>query len=227
MLSKADLLAADDIVKAKEYIAQQIRSNLRLELAVHAVSVQPAFIDLLNDRWFNDELAPLYEWHQQLTKESLHDGKSERCRMRSRESSKARVDRATHEKVGTSQSRPEVAQAETQLRRVSGRFEEIREQWFRHTLELREYTPAFLHEAAARVVETWRRSDTAAAVTWESLSDLATTVAAERASAIRLLMEDLARDLSRVIREVSDLFGDDSASAEEELQLGREGDAAD
>jgi hypothetical protein len=30
-------------------------------------------------------------------------------------------------------------------------------------------------------------------------------------------MEDLARDLSRVIREVSDLLGDDSASAEEEL----------
>jgi GTP-binding protein EngB required for normal cell division len=215
LLSKADLLAADDIVKAKEYIAQQIRSNLHLELAVHAVSVQPAFIYLLND-WFDDELAPLYEWHQQLTKESLRR-KIGALRDAVSGILKARVDRATHEKVGASQSPPEAAQAETQLRRVSGRFEEIREQWFRHTLELREYTPAFLHEAAARVVETWRRSDTGLPVTWESLSDLATIVAAERAGAIRVLMEDLARDLSTVIREVSDLLGEDSASAEEEL----------
>jgi GTP-binding protein EngB required for normal cell division len=215
LLSKADLLAAGDVVKARDYIAQQIRSNLRLELAVHAVSVQPGFVDLL-DHWFNDELAPLYEFHQQLTKESLRR-KIGALRDAVSGILKARLDRATHEKVGTSESRPEAPAAETQLRRVSGRFEEVREQWFRQTLELREYTPAFLHEAAARIIQTWRTSSTALPVTWESLSDLTTTVAAEKASTIRSLMEDLARDLSRAIREVSDLLGEDSASAEEEL----------
>ena len=215
LLSKADLLAADDVVKAREYIAQQIRSNLRLELAVHAVSVQPNFVDLL-DHWFNDELAPLYECHQQLTKESLRR-KIGALRDAVSGILQARLERATHQKVGASESRPEATAAETQLRRVSGRFEEVREQWFRQTLELREYTPAFLHEAASRIVETWRTPSSALPVTWESLSELATTVAAEKASTIRSLMEDLAKDLSRAIGEVSDLLGEDSASATEEL----------
>jgi GTP-binding protein EngB required for normal cell division len=215
LLSKADLLAADDVVRAREYIAQQIRSNLRLEPAVHSVSVQPAFVDML-DHWFNDQLEPLYERHQQLTKESL-SRKIGALRDAVSGILKARLERAKRQNVASKEPTNEANAAETLLRRVSGRFEEIREQWFRQTLELREYGPAFLHDAASRIVETWRNADSSAPVTWESLSELATAVAAEKASVIRSLMEELAQDLARAIQEVSELLREDSSAAAGEL----------
>jgi hypothetical protein len=49
------------------------------------------------------------------------------------------------------------------------------------------------------------------------LADLATVIAAEKASAIRSAMEQLARDLSDAIRKVSELLGDESSFAAEDL----------
>jgi GTP-binding protein EngB required for normal cell division len=215
LLSKADLLARDDVARSRDYIAQQIRSNLRLDLAVHAVSVQPGFVDLL-DRWFSDELAPLYEQHQQLTQDSLRR-KIGALRDAVAGVLKARLERAAHQASSGKESLPEAEAAESKLRRVSGRFEEVRDQWFRQTLELREYGPSFPHEAAIRIVDTWRANNSTTPVTWESLSELATAIAAEKATTIRSLMEGLARDLSTTIRDVSDLLGEDGASAAEEL----------
>lgn len=215
LLSKADLLARDDVAKSRNYIAQQIRSNLLLDLAVHPVSVQPGFVDLL-DRWFNEELAPLYERHRQLTQESLRR-KIGALRDAVAAVLKARLDRAANQTSGGKEPVAEAEAAETKLRRVSARFEEVRDQWFRRTLGLREYGPAFLHEAAARIVDTWRSNRSTAPVSWESVSELATAMAAEQASAIRSLMEGPARDLATTIREVSDLLGEDGVSAAEEL----------
>jgi GTP-binding protein EngB required for normal cell division len=215
LLSKADVLAPADVARAKEYIGSQIRSNLRLESPIHAVSVQPGFTDLL-DQWFADELAPLYQRHQELTKESLRR-KIGALRDSVSGILRARLNRATHATSSNGRPRPELAEAETQLRRITGRFEEVRERWFRDTLEIREFTPRFLHEAANRIVDTWRTQNSALPVTWESLTDLATAMAAQKATAIRLLMEELARDLSESIRRVSALLGDGSASAGEDL----------
>lgn len=215
LLSKADLLARDDVARSRDYIAEQIRSNLRLDLSVHAVSVQPGSTDLL-DRWFSDELAPLYERHQQLTQESLRR-KIGALRDAVAGVLKARLDRAAQQANGRNEPLPEAESAETQLRRVSGRFEEVRDQWYRQTLKLREYGRVFLHEAALCIVDTWRSKQSTTPVTWESLSELATAMAAEKAGTIRLLMEGLARDLATTIREVSDLLGEDGASAAEEL----------
>jgi GTP-binding protein EngB required for normal cell division len=215
LLSKADLLARDDIARSRDYIAQQIRSNLRLDLAVHAVSVQPGFTDLL-DRWFSEDLAPFYERHQQLTQESLKR-KIGALRDVIAGVLQARLDRAEHRKSGPGTEVRESEALETKLRRVSGRFEEIRDQWYRRTLELREFGSTFLHEAAERIVESWRTNHSAAPVTWDSLSEMATLMAAEKATAIRSLMQGLAADLATVIREVSDLLGEDGASPAEEI----------
>jgi GTP-binding protein EngB required for normal cell division len=215
LLSKADLLAPDDVVRASEYIGHQIHSNLGLELPLHAVSVQPGFTDLL-DRWFTNELAPRYQRHQELTRDSLRR-KIGALRDAVSGTLRARLDRATHSKSIIQQPRPELIEAETQLRHVTARFEEIREQWYRDTLEIREYAPAFLREAANRIVTTWSTQHPGLPVTWESLTDLATALAAAKASGIRSRMEDLARDLSTAIRKVSELLGDESASATEDL----------
>ncbi len=215
LLSKADLLAPEDVGRAKAYISHQIRSNLRLELPIHAVSVQPGFTHLL-DRWFTDELAPLYQRHRELSRDSLRR-KIGALRDTVAGALRARLDRATRPESPTRQARPEFTEAENQLRRVTGRFEEIRENWFRDTLEIREYAPAFFHEAAARIMDSWDAEDPERPVTWEWLADLATVIAAEKASAIRSAMEELARDLSEAIRKVSEVLGDESSSAAEDL----------
>jgi GTP-binding protein EngB required for normal cell division len=215
LLSKADLLAPEDVVRVKEYIGLQIHSNLRLELPVHAVSVQPGFAEPL-DQWFTDELAPRYQGHQELTKVSLRR-KIGALRDAVSGVLRARLDRATRTRSIPKQPSPEFTEAETQLRRVAGRFEDARERWYRDTLEIREYTPTFLHEASRRIVEKWRTDHSEIPFTWESLTDLATVLAAEKASAIRSLMEQLARDLSEAICRASELLGDDSTSAAEDL----------
>jgi GTP-binding protein EngB required for normal cell division len=215
LLSKADLLASEDVNRAKEYISHQIRSNLRLELPIHAVSVQPAFTYLL-DQWFVDELAPRYQRHRELSRDSLRR-KIGALRDAVAGTLRARLDRATRPEAPGKQARPEFTEAETQLRRVTGRFEDIRERWYRDTLEIREYAPVFLHEAAARIVGTWRTQQPELPVTWDWLADLATVIAAEKASAIRSVMEQLARDLSDAIRKVSELLGDESSFAAEDL----------
>jgi GTP-binding protein EngB required for normal cell division len=215
LLSKADLLASQDVDRAREYIGDQIRSNLRLELPIHAVSVQPGFTNFL-DQWFIDELAPLYQRHRELSRDSLRR-KIGALRDAVAGTLRGRLDRATGPESPARQARPEFTEAEHQLRRVTGRFEEIRELWYRDTLEIREYAPVFLQEAAARIADTWHAQHSEIPVTWEQLTDLATVIAAEKASAIRSVMEQLARDLSEAIRKGSELLGDESSSAAEDL----------
>ncbi len=215
LLSKADLLEARDIRSMNEYICHQIRSHLGLDLPVHAVSVAPDFTHLLDD-WFTNELAPLYERHRELTQESLRR-KIGALRDSVAGTLRARLERATHPGSSAALAAPEVAEAENELRHVTGRFEEARHQWFRDTLEVREYGAKFLDEAAERIIEHWRTQGAPSVVDWQMFEAIATAVAAEKASGIRVMFEDLARDLAGALRSVSNLLGEDSAIAAEEL----------
>jgi len=71
LLSKADLLAAEDRERVLQYIRNQLRQKLNLDMAVHPVSVRGRDARLL-DRWFQQELEPLWERHRTLTEQSLH-----------------------------------------------------------------------------------------------------------------------------------------------------------
>ncbi len=215
LLSKADLLAREDVARAAEYIAEQVRTNLRLDLSIHAVSIKPGLAQLL-DKWFVDELAPLYQRHRELTQQSLRR-KIGGLRDSVVATLRGRLDRSARPRSSVRQPGPELAEAERQLRRVTGRFEDIRERWYRDTLKIREYTPRFLHEAATHIIDTWRAQNSTLPVTWDSLSELATTLTAEKAKPVRTLFEDLARELSETIQTVSALLGDESHAASEEL----------
>ena len=71
LLSKADLLTADDRQRVLQYIRDQLRQELNLDMAVHPVSTLGMDAALL-DRWFEQEIEPLWERHRTLMEESLH-----------------------------------------------------------------------------------------------------------------------------------------------------------
>ena len=71
LLSKADLLGAEDRQRVLRYIRDQLRQELDLEVMVHPVSTLGKDEALL-DRWFQQEIEPLWERQRTLTEESLH-----------------------------------------------------------------------------------------------------------------------------------------------------------
>jgi len=71
LLSKTDLLAAEDRQRFLQYIRDQLRQELNLDMAVHPVSVMGEDARLL-DCWFEQEIEPLWERHRTLTEQSLH-----------------------------------------------------------------------------------------------------------------------------------------------------------
>jgi len=71
LLSKADLLKPDDRQRVLQYVRQQLRQELHLDLTVHPVSIVGRDAALL-DAWFEREIEPLWERHRTLTEQSLH-----------------------------------------------------------------------------------------------------------------------------------------------------------
>jgi len=71
LLSKADLLAAEDRERVLQYIRAQLQQDLNLDMAGHPVSVMGEDAKLL-DCWFEQEIEPLWERHRALTEQSLH-----------------------------------------------------------------------------------------------------------------------------------------------------------
>jgi len=70
LLSKADLLAPADRQRMADYIHNQLKGGLGLDLPVHPVSVVGADESLLN-LWFESELEPLMARHHELVMASL------------------------------------------------------------------------------------------------------------------------------------------------------------
>jgi len=70
LLTKADMLAADERVAATRYVESQLRANLGVDVPVHAVSVKGADAELC-DRWFQSVLVPCLQKHRELAQISL------------------------------------------------------------------------------------------------------------------------------------------------------------
>ena len=70
LLSKADLLAAEDRQRCLQYVRDQLRQELDLDMVVHPVSVVGEEAKLL-DHWFEQEIEPLWERHRALAEQSL------------------------------------------------------------------------------------------------------------------------------------------------------------
>lgn len=189
LLSKADLLGESDRERMQAYIAAQMRAELGLDLAVHPVSVRPPHSRLL-DAWFDREILPLCDRAHELHERSLVR-KTVRLAESVRAALRVRLDHAAR----TGQGSGDLEQAEKALRVLSGRFSQVRTECFRFTDALRGLAPEVLDRSASVLVENPERDAR------DVLVQLLGLVASERARLVAGLLEELARDAVRVLRD--------------------------
>jgi GTP-binding protein EngB required for normal cell division len=146
LLSKADLLSAEDRGQVIEYVKDHIRSELNLEIQVHPVSAVPSARDLLND-WFENDIGPLYNRRQELKVRSI------RRKVGALQQS---VEAALKVRLRPKRENPEIDEeqirsVEAKLRQASGKLQEANSSLRRIGSEIADLgSPALWKAAAAK-----------------------------------------------------------------------------
>jgi GTP-binding protein EngB required for normal cell division len=154
LLSKADLLKPTERTQALRYIESHINSELGLNLSVHAVSIIGNDARLL-DRWFEEEIASLYDRHQQLAQSSL---KRKISSLAEAVESALEV-RLTRAERDGQVDKSALKDVEGELRRAGGKIEETHALYRRLLGEPAEIANKALHLAAKEVVEQWESAN--------------------------------------------------------------------
>ena len=211
LLSKADLLAPADLESALEYTARQLRAHLGVEIGVHPVSTASSHAHLL-ERWFSDEIAPLYEKHRQLAQESSRR-KTGALREAVEAALKAKLNR---DGTGPALQEEELLTIERDLRQAAGKLEEARVFCLRASDEIRGLMPYALNEAADALLELWtganaNGTDPAAAIT-QAIAKTASV-----ATQVHTHLQELARALAAALQRTAQALGSNDAPPENEL----------
>lgn len=196
LLSKADLLAPPDRDRAVQYVAGHIRSDLGLELPVHAISIKAEYSGLL-EQWLDTEILPLYGRHAEIARQSVNR-KIGALRLGVEVALKGRLKRS---EVGARTDIGTVRELETEIRTTSGTIAQARTACIDLTDTLHEYGDGVIRAAAINLVETWTSGTSAAggSLVKNKVEEAAAEPAAQIASAIR----DVARNAGNVLARVA------------------------
>jgi GTP-binding protein EngB required for normal cell division len=210
LLSKSDLLAANDRMESLAYVSQQITARLGVNLSVYPVSVQPTHAFLLDD-WLNRDLLPLYERHEQLLQESLR---------RKIGSLREAVETALRTRIERSGTEPksrkvDVAGIDERLRNAVGRFSEARKLCLEITHDVENFADRALATAASHLTDNWPQHNTNSPS--EVVCDVIGRLAAAQANHVLAALEDLARDLTDTVRVTADDLGFNDVRKEDDL----------
>jgi hypothetical protein len=154
LLSKADLLAADDRQRLLEYVTGTIASECRTELPVHPVSVLPSCREM-TDGWFESQIVPLYGQAWELRAASL---RRKIGILREEVASALRIRTGRGQQLSAS-SRERIRAAAALLRRTTGEIEEMGAICERTIDAASADMPEVIQSAASRLVGSWSRND--------------------------------------------------------------------
>jgi GTP-binding protein EngB required for normal cell division len=202
LLSKADLLTLPDRERSLHYIAGEIESHLGLRLPVHPVSSLTGHADLL-ERWFAEEILPLYARQRDLARQSLRR-KIGALREAVAAALKVKLELAAK---GPKREKARLSALETQLRKASGRLVETRTACVKAAEEARELSGLALLWAAHAVGERWAEREPGSGAVEELVVARITQTAVEKAKEIWVASEELARGLSRTLEEAAQALG--------------------
>jgi GTP-binding protein EngB required for normal cell division len=198
LLSKADLISAEDRERSVDYVSQQIRTQLGLDVSVYAVSARGEHAGLL-ETWFEHEIQPLCERHQELAQQSIRR-KIGTLRDAVEAALKVKLEIAEE---GPKKDREHLTAAETQLRTATGKFEEVNTWSLRASNEIRQLGWIALTRAAGEIAESWLRKEASVSGAQEIVLRNLTGTAAEGANQIFTKIRDLAGDLSNALAAVA------------------------
>jgi GTP-binding protein EngB required for normal cell division len=203
LVSKADLLAPSDRERMITYVRQHLRSELNLDLPVHPVSVVAADTRLC-DEWFEQELRPLLESHQENAVASLKrkiGGLREAVeRILETRLESARGGEALVAPTSVSQ-RKEAAEA---LRNADAILETAQRSGDSLAYKIRSLTEQAIEAVADDVAVAWskagEKSKTSAEIVSDSLSQIISSQGAKCVAALAQVREQLAQTLQSAHR---------------------------
>lgn len=195
LLSKADLLNAEDRTRVIAYVKDHIKRELNLELPVKAVSVMAGGKDLL-DRWFGEDIAPLYSERQDLKLRSIRRKlgalrQSVEMGLRSR---------LRHKKPISPKKVEQLRVVEAELRQAGGRLEEMKKiaRGVANDLEFSGYK--ILRFAAATLTESWLKERADDGAGDAIVRDAVTRTVQEQTESLRRRMDSMAHKLLETLR---------------------------
>ena len=210
LLSKADLLDKPDCEKTINYVKQHIVAETGLDLPVHPVSVRSSHRNLL-DRWFEDEILPLYSRSQELRASSL-----QRKIGMLKESVvfvlRNKICRSRHESPGDTEN---IRAVETRLRRATGFIEETRSACERGADAIAGNVPAIYSAAAATMMDAGLKDADTEIAAQDVIRTAVLREVQGRAKNVQSLVETLALQLQDDLvksagdLDVADVPGDD------------------
>jgi GTP-binding protein EngB required for normal cell division len=213
LLSKADLLTAQEQSRVIEYVKDHIRKELNVDLAIHAVSVVRESKELLT-RWFEDDIAPLYSQRQDLKIRSIHRKlgglrQSVEIALRGRLRRKDQIPIKKLEQLRV---------VEAELRQASGRLEEMKKTTRRSADELQHLSSRkMLQIAGAHLVESWSLPGSDEKPPSETVSSVVTRTVQEQSEALRRRMDVLAHKLTGTLQLAARVLEITDVPAEEEF----------
>jgi GTP-binding protein EngB required for normal cell division len=212
LLSKADLLTVDDRVQVIEYVKGHIRSELNLEIQVHAVSAMPVGRDLLTE-WFENDIAPLYSQQQALKLRSIRR-KVGTLQQSVEVALRARLRSKGHEPPIRDEQLRDV---EAGLRQASGKLQEMHSTARKITEEIGDLGSRALWNAAAALVEFWLSHADAEKGEEQLVLDAVNQTVQEQAKVLHDLLGSLGHELYQRLCSTADTLKLADAPAAEEF----------
>lgn len=213
LLSKVDLLSAEDQQQMASYIKKSIAEEHSLDLPVHSVSAVPTHRHLL-DQWFKMEILPLYESCRELKAKSVR-----RKVGALRDAVIAALTIQMHRRQGAAVTDGErFREVEARLRKTTGRIAETRTRLEREIRALERATGVLLQRAALRLADRWASHDhddiaTTDLVVFESIvMDIHQEV-----TGYRQAIENLAREAHSELNDAAKALGLPGGPASEEF----------
>jgi len=213
LLSKADLLSAQDRQRIVSYVKEHIASECNLDLPVHPVSVAASCRDMLND-WFEHQIAPLYARSQELRAASLRR-KIGALRDSVTAALQARLNRQQQASPETNEG---ARAAEEILRKATGIIAEMRSVSARYAEDAANAVSDAVAHTANRVVEAWSQTGGDAVVPEELVRQNLTAFVQGQVAKLQKEITALASQLGTDLRQCAATLGISDAPAEEEFQ---------
>ena len=211
LVSKADLLSAQDLEQQMAYVRRQLHTEFGSDLPVRPVSAMPSHAVLL-ERWFAESLVPLYECKQRLLQESL-TRKTLTLAGAVRSALEVSLSYARIE----GEDRLRLEEIDLELRRSAGDLQKLQSELRRTTERIPRLDSFILNKAAVSIADAWDAEQEVDCA--EVLRGTTADVAAEIAGDVQTKLLELGEHLRQELSKTADVLKSTDMPRPEDFQV--------